>query len=54
MKRGRKAKVACVVLRDFWTADDEKGGRVAAGTIIEVTPEEAMDGIEAGTLSRVK
>ena len=54
VKRGRKAKVACMVLRDFWTADDEKGGRVMAGTIIEVSPEEAMDGIEAGTLARVK
>lgn len=53
-KPRRKAKVACTVLRDFWTADDEKGGRVSAGTVIEVTPEEAMDGIEAGTLSRVK
>lgn len=54
VKRGRKAKVACVVLRDFWVKSDEDGGRVHAGSIIEVSPEEAMDGIEAGTLARVK
>ncbi len=52
-KRGR-GKVACMVLRDFWRDEDEKGGRVFAGTVVEVTPEEAMDGIEAGTLARVK
>ena len=45
------AMVACTVLRDYWPKADE---RVPAGTIIHVTPDEAMDGIENGTLSRVK
>ena len=43
--------VRCRVLRDFWPKEDE---RVRAGTIIELSAEEAMDGIESGSLSRVK
>lgn len=43
--------VACTVLRDFWPEEDV---RVAAGTIIEVPVAAAMDGVENGTLSRVK
>lgn len=43
--------IPCVVLRDFW---DEKAVRTRKGKIIEVTAEEAMDGMENGTLERVK
>lgn len=53
-KKRRKAKskmVACTILRDFW---DENGVRHCKGTGIEVTPDEAMDGLENGTLERVK
>lgn len=39
------------VLRDFW---DAEGERVRAGAQIEVGAEAAMDGVEAGLLSRVK
>ena len=48
--------VRCVVLRDYWAEPEEDGAevRVRAGTMVEVTADEALDGIEAGTLSRVK
>lgn len=39
------------VLRDYWPAEDE---RVRKGTLQEMTALEALDGIEAGTLERVK
>jgi len=45
--------IRCLVMRDFWPTDAEED-RVRAGTMIEVTAEEALDGIESGTLSRVK
>lgn len=51
---GRPAKektVACTVLRDFWP---EEGVRMRAGTVIDVPVEDAMDGVENGTLSRFK
>lgn len=57
-KRGRPAKAAdtpetfdCLVLRDFWTADEE---RVRAGTIFAADAATAMDGISSGILARVK
>lgn len=51
----RKPKlIECRVIRDFWTKDDENGGRVKAGTILELSPEDAIDGIESGNLARVK
>lgn len=37
--------------RDFW---DASGVRHRKGTVIEVSVDEALDGVEAGTLSRVK
>ena len=49
--------VRCIVLRDYWLDPDELTGdevRVRAGTTVEVTPEEAMDGLERNTLARVK
>lgn len=39
------------IKRDFW---DGNGERHRKGTVIEVPVEEALDGIEAGALSRVK
>lgn len=39
------------VLRDYW---DEAGERIAAGSLVEASAEVAMDGVEAGSLSRVK
>ena len=45
--------IRCLVMRDFWPTENEED-RVRAGTMIEVTAEEALDGIEIGTLSRVK
>lgn len=39
------------ILRDYW---DEAGARQRAGTIVEMTAEEAMDGVESGALARVK
>ena len=51
----RKPKlIECRVVRDYWTKDDEDGGRVKAGTILELSPEDAIDGIESGNLARVK
>lgn len=43
--------VACVVLRDYWHAEND---RVRAGTILDLEPMDAIDGIESGLLSRVK
>lgn len=43
--------VKCVILRDYWNEDGE---RQPAGKEIELSVEEAMDGVESGALSRVK
>ena len=43
--------VACVVLRDYWPAEDQ---RVTAGTIVHLSPEDALDGVETGALARHK
>lgn len=43
--------IRCVILRDFW---DAHGDRHRRGEIIEATIEQALDGIEAGSLSRYK
>lgn len=43
--------IKCTILRDTW---DEKGARHKAGTVVELPAEAAMDGVEAGTLARVK
>jgi hypothetical protein len=51
MTEKSEKKIKCVVLRDFWPEADQ---RVHAGTVMEFTPEQAMDGVEAGLLSRVK
>jgi len=44
-------KIKCVILRDYW---DDAGERQPAGKEVNLTAEEAMDGVESGTLSRVK
>ena len=53
-KPRKRAKVACRVLRDYWTDAEPPHNRIRKGTIVDVTSEEAMDGMEAGTLERVK
>jgi hypothetical protein len=54
-KRGDKKPAANLipmrVNRDVWDAD---GNRHRKGSVIELPVDEAMDGIEAGALSRVK
>lgn len=47
----KSSGIKCLVLRDYW---DAEGVRVPAGTEVTLDAEEAMDGVEAGTLSRVK
>jgi hypothetical protein len=42
---------ACKVLRDYWPEEDV---RVRAGAVIHVDAATAMDGVEAGILSRVR
>ena len=44
-------KIMCRVVRDRW---DENGERIRAGTEIELPVDEAMDGVEDGSLTRVK
>ena len=48
-----KDLVTCEVLRDYWPTDDPQD-RVRRGTFVDVSKDEAMDGLEAGTLRRVK
>lgn len=49
---GRPPKtIACVVKRDFW---DAEGVRHHAGTVVHVSVEDALDGVESGALGRVK
>ena len=43
--------VQALVLRDYWTAADE-AGRVRAGTVVEVTKDDLIIGLERGTLKR--
>lgn len=41
------------VLRDFWPTEDEMD-RVTAGSIIEITKDEMIEGLESGIFERVK
>lgn len=43
--------IACVVKRDFW---DENGERHCAGTVVHVSIEEALDGVESGAFGRYR
>lgn len=45
--------VRMVILRDIWPTDNEDD-RMRAGTVVDVSPEDAMDGLEKGTMARVK
>ena len=45
--------VQAEVMRDYWTKADEDGGRVRAGTILEVTKDQLIAGMETGLLRRV-
>lgn len=40
-----------MVMRDYWPTDDQRD-RVPKGTIIELTAENAIDGIQAGALTK--
>jgi hypothetical protein len=42
---------AAVVLRDYWT---ESGDRIRKGQVVEVAPMQMIEGLELGTLARVK
>ena len=51
-KKGGKAKTQPFrINRDYW---DEKGERHRKGQIVDMTLEDALDGVESGALSRVK
>lgn len=41
--------VKAVVLRDYWDANEN---RTTAGTIIELTKDELIDGLTKGTLAK--
>jgi len=47
------AGVLCMVNRDYWPTDREED-RVRKGAIVEVTADQAMDGMESGILKRVR
>lgn len=44
-------KIKCVILRDTW---DEDGKRHKAGAEVTLGVDAAMDGVEAGSVARVK
>lgn len=46
-------KVPMKILRDYWKEAGNEG-RVRAGTVVEVTAEDAIDLIEKGSAERVK
>ena len=43
--------VRALVLRDYWTEADE-AGRVRAGTVIDVSKDDLIAGMERGVLQR--
>lgn len=47
----KQEKFPCEVLRDYWTAE---GDRIRKGTIVDLPAGEALDGVEAGRVRRVK
>lgn len=50
-KKSGPKSYAYRINRDFW---DENGERYRKGQIIEMTADEAQDGLESGAISRVK
>lgn len=49
----KEETVKARVLRDFWPSADQTE-RVRAGTIVDVTKDALIDGLEKGVLERVK
>lgn len=49
----KETTVKAVVLLDFWPTENEEE-RVRAGTVIEVTKDALIDGMEKGILARAK
>lgn len=47
----KEKTIKCMILRDTWDAD---GVRHRAGKTVDLPAEAAMDGVEDGTLKRVK
>lgn len=45
--------ILCRVLRDFWPTDSQED-RVRKGEMVEVTIDQALDGVESGALQRVR
>lgn len=45
--------VLAIVMRDFWTGEDDES-RQRAGKMIEVSKDDLIAGLEAGTLARAK
>lgn len=43
-------KIAFTIARDYW---DANGARVCKGDVVEMTAEEAIDGVASGALVRV-
>jgi hypothetical protein len=49
----KAATVSMVILRDYWTkGDGSDDDRVRAGTVVEVSVDEAMAGLESGSMRR--
>lgn len=44
-------KMQFIVMRDFWPTDSQED-RVRKGTVVEMDPAEAIEGIEKGALKR--
>ena len=53
MNAKKTEKISAQVLRDYWPTDNQMD-RVRKGQVIEVTAEELIEGMEKGTLQRVK
>lgn len=49
----KDSKLQFVVRRDFWPTDRQED-RVRKGTIVEMTAEEALDGIASGAIERLR
>lgn len=49
----KEETVKAVVLRDFWPSDNEMD-RIRAGSVIEVTKDQLIEGLEKGILERAK
>jgi len=50
----KEKTIAVRVMRDFWIGEGDNVERIRKGTIVDVSIETALDGVESGALSRVK